>query len=142
MKLGNPGGKFSTRIFPGAKFNRLAVVRRLTKEEGGGRYKVLCLCKCGNHSRPSVDSLLAGTAKSCGCLRKETLALLAKQKSANAVGYGRAYPGALFGRMTVIERIKHQARCKCRCGTIKLVAIDGLINGNTKSCGCLSRERV
>ena len=51
-----------------------------------------------------------------------------------------------FGHLTVISKskIKRKGRtlwkCKCKCGRIKCVMGKNLLNGNTKSCGCLQRE--
>lgn len=58
--------------------------------------------------------------------------------------------GQRFGRLTVIERApdgndksKYNAvryYCRCDCGSVVSVRKNGLISGNTKSCGCLSKE--
>lgn len=56
--------------------------------------------------------------------------------------------GQTFGRLTVIETAGRNARgrlvwhCKCSCGE-RLVTptTDDLRSGNTRSCGCLSREK-
>ena len=57
--------------------------------------------------------------------------------------------GKRTGRLTIIEESKKRNNegricwiCKCDCG--KLVEVDGksLRNGNTKSCGCLQKDRV
>ena len=52
--------------------------------------------------------------------------------------------GQKFERMTIIayEPIKHRGRyvCQCECGIIKSVDCSQLINGEIKSCGCLSKE--
>ena len=58
-------------------------------------------------------------------------------------------PGQQFRFLTVLEpdagrvgrtaaRPKGQraARVRCRCGTVKLVMINNLVNGTTVSCGC------
>lgn len=53
-----------------------------------------------------------------------------------------------FGRLLVIERdieeSKKQGRsywkCQCECGNIKSIRGTSLICGDTKSCGCLSKE--
>lgn len=53
--------------------------------------------------------------------------------------------GQKFGRLTVIEIASKSAKnttylCKCDCGkTIKVLRFN-LINGKTKSCGCLRSE--
>lgn len=50
--------------------------------------------------------------------------------------------GQRFGRLEVIER--HGAgsmwRCVCDCGTEKIVRGGSLTSGNTRSCGCLTKE--
>ncbi len=53
--------------------------------------------------------------------------------------------GRRFGRLEVIERrgcLKGMATwlCKCDCGIDKLVASYYLLNGKTRSCGCLANE--
>lgn len=54
--------------------------------------------------------------------------------------------GQKFGRLTAIKFYGHNTSnkrtwlCKCECGN-KIVAIgSNLVNGNTKSCGCLKAE--
>lgn len=54
--------------------------------------------------------------------------------------------GQRFGQLTVLERAENgnhkQPRWKCRCDCGKETIVFGhlLRNGNTKSCGCFSRE--
>lgn len=58
--------------------------------------------------------------------------------------------GQKFGRWTVIERsiprynkkggVEGMWRCICDCGTERIVLQASLINGKSKSCGCLNRE--
>ena len=54
--------------------------------------------------------------------------------------------GQRFGRLVVLRYAgrsqgkKNLWFCKCDCGNEKIVAIDKLNSGNTKSCGCLQRE--
>ncbi len=55
--------------------------------------------------------------------------------------------GQKFGRLTVIERcgVKdgHAAwKCKCDCGSEKVVNGRNLRNGRTTSCGCLHNEQL
>lgn len=53
-----------------------------------------------------------------------------------------------FGRLTVLEELaerKHGTKvykCQCDCGNIVDVRKDMLKSGNTKSCGCLQREKA
>ena len=54
-----------------------------------------------------------------------------------------------FGRLAVIEEVialrtaKHRfMRCRCACGTYRIVLLNNLRRGHTRSCGCLHREVV
>jgi len=57
--------------------------------------------------------------------------------------------GKKFGRLLVMKKLetektgkryRSQFLCLCNCGSYKVVKRDSLINGHTKSCGCLRRE--
>lgn len=57
------------------------------------------------------------------------------------------HPGRKFNRLTIIElysSIKgiQKYRCKCDCGTERIVEKHSLLKGNTQSCGCLRMERL
>lgn len=119
-------------VFPGAKFGMLTVVKKLGKD-AKGYYRAECLCQCGNTTTPIIASLANGRSQSCGCTHN----------AKPGVGYGRVVPGAKFTRLTVIKRVRHyKVECRCVCGVVKLVGIDGLLNENIQSCGCLNRERT
>lgn len=57
-----------------------------------------------------------------------------------------------FGRLTVIEQTddyinpkgRHYAKwlCQCECGNIVSVTSGDLVSGQTKSCGCIRKERI
>lgn len=55
-------------------------------------------------------------------------------------------PGDKFGRLTAISlsHIGNHNRSyfnfKCDCGNEKIILGSGVVSGNTKSCGCLSKE--
>jgi hypothetical protein len=57
--------------------------------------------------------------------------------------------GKKFGRLTVISNDvvgrtsqgNKLVACRCECGTEKNIKLNNLLNGNTKSCGCLHKER-
>lgn len=58
--------------------------------------------------------------------------------------------GERYGRWTVIKdspTVKDKsgyyhrmAECKCDCGKVKIVRVNNLYNGTSKSCGCLKKE--
>lgn len=54
--------------------------------------------------------------------------------------------GQRFGRLVVLRQGVHARRyvhwlCQCDCGLIVEVRSASLLNGHTKSCGCLNSER-
>ena len=55
--------------------------------------------------------------------------------------------GQKFTRLTVKSFAYRKNRqifyvCECECGEISVVAKSNLLKGNTKSCGCLNRDRI
>lgn len=55
--------------------------------------------------------------------------------------------GAIIGRLTVLHRVPPPNRdtywqCQCACGRVVIVSGCNLRRNNTRSCGCLKRERV
>lgn len=56
--------------------------------------------------------------------------------------------GEKFTRLTVIEKLPYSPGsvvyfiCKCDCGKIRKVSCYSLADGDSKSCGCLSRDRI
>lgn len=49
--------------------------------------------------------------------------------------------GQKFGRLTAIKYLgKSKWRCKCDCGSLTETYSGHLMNGHTKSCGCLNHE--
>jgi hypothetical protein len=55
-------------------------------------------------------------------------------------------PGTKFGRLTIIKETTAKRKghrwylCRCDCGKPATVSNGGLVNGSTKSCGCLYRQ--
>ena len=65
------------------------------------------------------------------------------------VGQAENLIGKVFGRLTVLYRVKSNTknrsatwRCKCSCGAITDVIAPNLKSGHTLSCGCLQREKT
>jgi hypothetical protein len=52
------------------KFDRWAVIERAHTRLGKVRW--LCVCECGEQRTVAATSLLQGTSRSCGCLKRET----------------------------------------------------------------------
>lgn len=135
------GGKVMSKMIDetGKIYNRLTVIERdYCKTDSSKNVYWKCQCECGNFVSFPGTKLRNGTAKSCGCLRKEKLSKIAKQNHQIIDEIGNRY-----GRLTVIEMVnldKKQGafwKCKCDCGTYTIVRGTQLRNGKTSSCGCL-----
>lgn len=89
-----------------------------------------CQCECGGKTVVQGRSLLSGRTKSCGCLNHEITDLTGKK----------------FGRLSVTGFHHRDTRtywdCHCECGTKKVVVGYALLNGDTKSCGCLRDDQL
>lgn len=94
-------------------------------------------CSCGNVITVTSDLILSGSTRSCGCLQKEETS---KRCTKPMIG-------KTFGRLTVLEKAYTKKgkgayyKCLCSCGNITIVQGSMLRSGNTKSCGCINKER-
>jgi hypothetical protein len=88
---------------------------------------------------------LEGSPKtcSCGCGRE----VVPWRRFVHGHSGGRRMPlpaGERYGRLTVLEDSRPRKRgvwCLCDCGATVKVLAENLRTGNTRSCGCLDRER-
>jgi hypothetical protein len=130
-----------TKDLTGQVFNKLLVIRFhdyicLGKSKKKSACWV-CLCECGKEVIVPANRLISNNTKSCGCLKHN--------KPVNTDIVGRR-----FGKLEVL-RFSHASdtrlhnrsmwECRCDCGRICFVGRGNLINGDTKSCGCLLEER-
>jgi hypothetical protein len=96
----------------------------------------LCECDCGKKIEIQGKDIGKKT-KSCGCLLRDKIRKI-------------ILPGTVFGRLTVLELCAPTERkpsvgkliykCQCECGSEVSVSGTSLRDGNTRSCGCISRE--
>lgn len=99
----------------------------LTAIEYLGKSMWRCKCDCGNEKVVYGGHLESGHTKSCGCIRPPRTNL-----------YGQR-----FERLTVLDwEGQGKWLCQCDCGNFVSVQTDNLKSGNTKSCGCLQKERT
>jgi len=127
----------------GKNFGRWIVIAhapdQIDKGRGAASRFWLCRCSCEAQTERVVceRSLTRGTSISCGCSRtgkpsKKLIDLTGKQ----------------FERWTVLYRTKTDDydniywMCKCNCGTQREVSGKTLINGKSRSCGCLKSEEA
>ena len=120
----------------GKQFGRLVVL----EEAGRNKFGVVlwkCLCDCGTIKIVNSNNLRRGDTKSCGCLNVERVSEAIKVD----------LKGQRFDRLLVLEEAGRDAwysvlwKCKCDCGNKTIVSSGRLKSGNTKSCGCLQKER-
>ena len=116
----------------GERFGRLVVIGRTHNIKKDTAW--LCKCDCGNYKIVRTTGLKSGDYVSCGCRRAE-------------LNTPDDIKGQKFGRLTALELIDRRSasgdaywKCQCECGDIVEVKKSRLSGGNTKSCGCLSRE--
>lgn len=116
----------------GKQFGRLTVQKR-GGDRNGKRYWI-CRCICGNTVETEESHLKSGHTKSCGCYRREYMKRVKNDLS-----------GRYFGYLKVLERAGTEKnrttwRCRCQCGKEITTYGTYLVNGITRSCGCLQEE--
>ena len=120
----------------GKRFGRWTVLNKCDYKKGTATLWH-CKCDCGNESDVRTSQLTSGRSQSCGCLAND------KAREHNRMDL----VGKRFGRL-VVESFNsfknHRAtwNCICDCGNTKVVLQDLLLNGSTKSCGCLKAETL
>jgi len=127
-----------SKVKVGDKFGKLTVLQ--IKDT-----LMICHCDCGNIKELSFRKW--GKIKSCGCLALE----IARERFINNNPGKRQKPenlrGYFFGRLRVIEYFGRAPsghplwKCKCSCGNLHVVRADSLLQGRTRSCGCLREEK-
>lgn len=124
----------------GRKFGRLLVTEEIDSlsyvQPNGKNRKIRlfsCVCDCGVIKAYRRDVLVSNKTKSCGCLRIDTNISRLEDPT-----------GQTFNRLTVRSRdpVSYNCICECECGNTVEVKIAHLKNGNTKSCGCLQKEKA
>lgn len=143
--------RFQRVDITGQRFGRLIAVSRVVI-----RTKTYwnCQCDCGKTTCVRLNLLRRGFTKSCGCLRSEFITKInksrkkpdkKKDKKIYTPKPKRDFTGRTFYCLTAIHKVsdggKHKWRFSCDCGKEKDILIDSVLNGNTKSCGCL-RKRI
>lgn len=124
------GCRGRARIEVGERFGRLVVLRTGLIRDDGARMSE-CRCDCGSVVAVADSDLKSGRVITCGCYAKKHVVAV----------------GDKFGLWTVVEtglgdKKHHKARCRCVCGTVKLVDCLNLKNGVSKSCGCAKRREA
>lgn len=109
----------------GKKLGKLTCIKDVGRDRNNN-VLWLCACECGGESVVVARDLKSGHTKSCGCLEQKNVA-------------------KRYEKLTVIGEVdkrngKDYYLCQCDCGNQKVVMRGNLIQGNTKSCGCLRKQ--
>jgi hypothetical protein len=135
QKKASRGAACRSSELAGKRYGRLTVLSRNPQKYKTGlqKHHWLCRCDCGNETTVNQSGLFAGTTKSCGCLQRE----LSGERMRVDIA------GQTFGLLTALEFVsrtsaqKAKWRCLCECGNEAVVVAGKLLNGHTKSCGCI-----
>lgn len=108
---------------------------------------VHCVCDCGNELDVSVNNLVTGKTRSCGCLRKGSKRTRYAHGS-NGDGRYEQYYNQTFNHLTVlgegepkiykskgVERTYHTLRCRCDCGNEVDILASSVLSGKIEKCG-------
>ena len=121
----------------GQQFGYLTVLRE-SKERKDGEIAWVCKCVCGNEIVVRGKCLRQRKTQSCGCKKSQ---LLRDSKYIDLTGHR-------FGRLVVTgfsnktENRIYYWKCQCDCGNEIVASGNNLKSGNTKSCGCLNKEKM
>ena len=100
-----------------------------------------CRCSCGAVVTVARCNLKSGNTKSCGC-KSHILTIESRKRK----GLEKDLTGKEFGRLVVIRKAEARSGtnplcvCLCSCGKVSNVIQENLLNGHTRSCGCLSAD--
>lgn len=121
--------------YVGQTFGNLKVLEILPRSTLIHKVKAICRCKCGNEKPLEIYRVIHGYVTDCGC-------------SKTMIKDYTPYVGKKFNRLTVLEVLPREhyerggikpvkVRCKCECGRERVIMLQKILAGITKSCGCL-----
>lgn len=118
----------------GQKFGRLEVLSIYGESIGVELSEYICKCECYNFCTVTGAHLRKGATKSCGCYRSD-------------VARTEIEIGTRFSRLEVLEKLNVVKgcvtyKCRCDCGKICIKKSTYLLQGHTRSCGCLRDEKT
>lgn len=117
------------RDHTGERFGKLTVVNDLQNDY------MICRCDCGNVKTIKKQNVLKGLTISCGCVKTK----MNKDNAPKMYGANiKDVTGMKFNMLTVLEDLgNNKIKCRCECGNIIETYKNNVVNGITKSCGCI-----
>lgn len=119
----------------GTTINEWTVLKIIPSDDKHKKTFAMCQCSCGTVKEVTLEYLLHGKSKSCGCLQKKML-----QDRCT-----KSLVGQRFGKLIVMEMLEERDkfkrimyRCKCDCGGEIITSSLCLKNHYTSSCGCMA----
>lgn len=136
------GSPLKEEDYIGKKYGFLTVIKK-TDQKKNGSYLWEFLCDCGNTYYNILTYVKNGNTRSCGCQKYRGFIEYNKNNKTIKIG-------DKFGKLTVIKeaglkpysqgRNRMWYLCQCECGNIIEKMGNNLLQGQTKSCGCLKSE--
>lgn len=116
------------------RFGKLIALQPTEKRSSNNSIIWECICDCGNTHFVATNNLVSGKVSSCGCLQREAITQMNKDRAHNLLG-------RTFGLLTIIEQVPNQGthrrwKAKCACGKEILVTTSALLYMGQQSCGC------
>ena len=128
----------------GTKINEWTILDVIFHEDERRTY-LLAQCSCGTIKEMYMTDIFQRSGKEkkdCGCGHRKRLDEAVFKKYNHLIGI-------TINGWTVLKiippndkRTKTYALCLCRCGTIKEVKMNYLLNGKSKDCGCGRKETL
>lgn len=127
--------------FTGQKVGRLYIEKRVedyVKPGGGSDRRWQCVCDCGRKCIKTTYYLHRSPTPSCGCWKAEVTSKI-KTRDLIGISFGYLIPLEKFpSKRTSGNNPKVMYFCGCfNCGGTAVVSSNNLINGLTRSCGCI-----
>ena len=116
----------------GQKFGSWEVLESAGSTKGGSRL-YLCRCQCGTERLITLHNLTKGKSKSCGCGR------FVNRSDTDLTGQ-RFGAWTVLGKDETVNSKQTYYKCRCVCGTERSVRARTLIDGLSRSCGCMRKK--
>lgn len=126
----------NSKDITGKRIGIMTAMKRLDKKTKGGYWIWGFKCDCGNTREIPINNLIMKENNrrplSCGCNKRGN----------------KNIAGERFGRLVALKRVADNSsamnsrwECNCDCGNKHVVGTSELLNGVTRSCGCIKRAK-